>query len=124
MACLLLYALYARSPLAIDILRDRGTLFQTSNDGAISNDYQLKVMNKTQQDGSYRLRVVEPVTILLASKASLDVQAGEVVDIPLQLVTRHNNKPTERVVLELCESSTNACVKEATSFLSPTGAIR
>ncbi len=126
LACVFIYAVYSRAPMAIDILRDRGTLFQVSEAGVIRNDYQLKIMNKTQHDSSYQLRVVEPASIKLASQNQASVAPGQVDDIPLQLISSATLTPTTQVVLELCDLATHTCVSEETSFFAPqaTGAPR
>ncbi|MEJ2670558.1 MAG: FixG Ig-like domain-containing protein, partial [Gammaproteobacteria bacterium] len=56
-----------RSPTAMDIIRDRGTFYQTVVDGYTDNVYTLKIMNKTNTSQDYTLSVSshENATLIL-----------------------------------------------------------
>ena len=50
-------ALAMRSSFQVDILRDRNALYRWSASNDIENSYQVRVMNKSQQDQTYSLSV-------------------------------------------------------------------
>ena len=50
-------ALYLRTPLKLDVIRDRGAMGREVEDGIIENVYRLQVMNTTEQSHSYRITV-------------------------------------------------------------------
>ena len=51
-------ALTMRSSFQVDILRDRNALYRWSETNDIENSYQVRVMNKSQQDQNYSLSVM------------------------------------------------------------------
>jgi cytochrome c oxidase accessory protein FixG len=55
--CTILYLLLTRSLLDLNVLHDRSPLFVTMSDGTIRNGYNIKILNKTHEDRSYRLEV-------------------------------------------------------------------
>jgi cytochrome c oxidase accessory protein FixG len=113
------YALSERSPFAFDIIRERDTLYHLQADGRVRNDYQLKVMNKTQSSGSYTIRVASPESIRMISTDNLTIDAGEVYDTTMQLVSNDSSRANVKVEIEVCQDA--RCVREETRFLSPTG---
>lgn len=54
---LLSFLIFSRSDVETTILRTPGTLFQKNNDGTISNLYNLKIINKTQQEKPIELQI-------------------------------------------------------------------
>ena len=50
-------SLALRSPLRVDVVRDRGALARLVEDGHIENVYRLQVMNTTEQSQRYRFAV-------------------------------------------------------------------
>ena len=91
------WGVFNRSPLIADVLRDRNALYQQQGDRT-ANGYTLKLVNKTDADRSYRVRIESADAASLSLKdAPLDVRvpAGEVVaqavevDAPAALRGRH-----------------------------------
>ncbi|MFA9219114.1 MAG: 4Fe-4S dicluster domain-containing protein, partial [Sphingomonadaceae bacterium] len=50
-------ALWLRTPLKMDVIRDRGTLGREVEDGIIENVYRLQIMNTTEQRHTYKIKV-------------------------------------------------------------------
>jgi len=51
-------SLALRSPFKVDVVRDRGALARLVEDGWIENVYRLQVMNTTERQQRYRIKVV------------------------------------------------------------------
>ena len=51
----LLAGLLLRSPFRVDVVRDRGVLARTVEDGWVENVYRLQIMNATEQPQRYRV---------------------------------------------------------------------
>jgi len=111
--------LFARDGFGFDILRERGQLFHQQADGGVRNDYQLKIMNKTQTDGSYRIGVVTPQWISLASAPETHVAAGEIENLSLKLLASQPVGANTPVEIRICEARTETCITERTTFLAP-----
>lgn len=54
---IMLYALISRQPLDMSVLHDRNPLFVQLSGGDIRNGYDLKILNKTHENHSYKLEV-------------------------------------------------------------------
>ena len=52
----LLTGLLLRSPFRVDVVRDRGSLARTVDEGWVENVYRLQIMNATEQPQHYRVR--------------------------------------------------------------------
>ena len=50
-------SLAVRSPLRVDVVRDRGTLARLVDEGRIENVYRLQIMNATEQPQHYRVGI-------------------------------------------------------------------
>lgn len=79
------YAIIMRSPVALDVLRDRGSLYQYNGKGWVENSYLLKLMNKSEKSASYQLSVSGIDGIRLASRKEVTLYAGEVYELPTLL---------------------------------------
>jgi polyferredoxin len=53
----LLASLAMRSPFRVDVVRDRASLARLVDDGQIENVYRLQVMNATEDEQTYRVKV-------------------------------------------------------------------
>ena len=56
MVSALMVSLYLRSPLKVDVIRDRGTLMRETRDGKIENVYRLQIMNTDERVHRYVIR--------------------------------------------------------------------
>lgn len=54
---LILYGQFTRSPLELHAIHDRSPVFVKLSDGSIRNGYEIKILNKTHQDRTYKLEV-------------------------------------------------------------------
>ncbi len=112
-----LFAVTMRAPMAFDVLRDRGALYNKLPDGRIANDYQLKVMNKGQQDARFQLNVLAPAWVHIATAASFELAPGEVRNLPLVLTANPEDARNDTVRLAVCRDK--RCVEEVTPFIAP-----
>jgi cytochrome c oxidase accessory protein FixG len=53
----MLWSLVARTPLKVDVVRDRGTLSRTVGQGLVENVYRLQIMNATESAQVYDVKV-------------------------------------------------------------------
>jgi polyferredoxin len=54
--CMLVATLYLRSPLKVDVIRDRAALMRETRDGRVENIYRLQIMNTDERLHSYVIR--------------------------------------------------------------------
>ena len=75
-----------RSPLIVDVMRDRNALYRTAADGSIENGYTLRIVNKDTQARNFRIRVVGPEGITLVEANAVHAAAAEeVLTVPVTL---------------------------------------
>jgi cytochrome c oxidase accessory protein FixG len=82
----LVVALALRTPVAVDAIHDRNTLYRMTEDGKAQNVYTLKIMNKQERPHRFRVRVAGSPGIALAPPdISFDVAPGEVYNAPVRV---------------------------------------
>ena len=117
-------ALFNRSAFEVDVIRERGALYQTTADGAVSNQYRLRVLNKTQHPQSYTLTLTSDLPLEVTREVQLTEQLstlpGELQDLPLTLTTPTDaiSGPSTPVTITLCDSD-NRCDSERSTFFGP-----
>lgn len=83
------YSLLNRTPLVLDVIRDRNTLYRETNEGLVENVYTLKLINMDDRDHRYAVTVsgidgleleVDTAQIPVAAHEVLSVSARVRVD--------------------------------------------
>jgi polyferredoxin len=81
-----LLALALRSPVALDVIRDRNSLYRLLDDGRVENVYTLKVLNKSERDRSFALSVSGAGSLSLdPAEPRIDVTSGEVLPVVVRV---------------------------------------
>ncbi|ASG64679.1 cytochrome c oxidase accessory protein CcoG [Idiomarina piscisalsi] len=84
-SAVLIWDVATRIPLEVDVLRDRNQLYRENIEGQIENVFTLKLVNKSQQDQTYRIEVKGFEEFELIGETTKDVSAGEVGTMPVTL---------------------------------------
>ena len=108
-----------RNPLAIDVLRDRGSLYRIDQSGLVINDYQLKIINKNNEplrvsvalEGHETLRLLEPTAQRLLPTG--------LTELPLRIGAATTPSSVSAVNLSLCDLTSGRCASEPTYFFAP-----
>ncbi|WP_396586871.1 cytochrome c oxidase accessory protein CcoG [Bermanella sp. R86510] len=79
------WAIVDRTPLELDVMRDRGSLYSNTNDGRIQNTYNAKVMNMDQGDHNFTISLKGFDGAELTGKTEFSLKEGEVGSIPLSV---------------------------------------
>ena len=81
-----IYSIATRMPVALDVIRDRSSLYRETNDGLIENVYLLKIMNMTNDAHSFSLSVTGVDGLILRMDSfGIEVGSGEVVEMPVRV---------------------------------------
>jgi len=78
-------ALVARTPLKVDVVRDRASMGRIVAGGKLENVYRLQVMNATEQAQRYRITATGLPGLELASEAQVEVGPAESRWVPVRL---------------------------------------
>ncbi len=86
-AVALVVAIALRTPIELDILRDRNALFNETGEGWIENVYTLKLINMVDKPQRFRITVAGPASLKLVSTEGneLLVESGGVRAVPVSL---------------------------------------
>ena len=116
-------SLVVRTPLKVDVIRDRGVLARQVERGQIENVYRLQIANATEVPQRYRLAASGLEGLHVASDTEVDVAAAEArwvvvrLRLPAGVVAAAGSHP---VVLEIMATGDAAVqLREKTTFLVP-----
>jgi len=79
-------ALALRTPLGLDVIRDRNSLFRVLDDGRVENVYTLKILNQTEHQRYFDISVSGAGALTLdPSNPRYDVGAGQVYPVVVRV---------------------------------------
>ncbi|MEO8065022.1 MAG: cytochrome c oxidase accessory protein CcoG [Pseudomonadota bacterium] len=75
-----------RSPVSLDVIRDRNTLYRLTEDGNVDNVYTVRILNKTEHAHRFVLSAhgSSPLSVLPAAR-EYPVPSGAVYSIPVRV---------------------------------------
>lgn len=79
------YNIFTRIPLEAEVIRERGKLYNTTNEGLIENKYTLKVMNKDQSAHRFVVNFSGLEDGKLLGKTEVLLNAGEIAELPVRI---------------------------------------
>ena len=121
MCSVFLWAVITRVPFEVDVLRERGQLFSQASDGSVSNQYRLRILNKSQRPATLSLEVESPLPLRSSVASPISLAPVELLDLPLTLIAEGKDvtSPNSEVTIAVCEAATERCDAEVTRFLGP-----
>jgi cytochrome c oxidase accessory protein FixG len=116
------YAVVVRTPFEVDVLRERGELYERLDDGLIGNQYRLRLLNKTQQSVTLQVSASSTLPVALSQHQPVALSPGELLDLPMTLSAPADalDSPNVPVTIRVCERESGRCDAEQTRFLGPT----
>lgn len=97
-----------RVPLEVDVIRDRGALFQLNGMGHIENSYTVKVMNMTDKQHRFVVEVNGIPGIKIATKTEVQVASGEVYNLPTIVEAKPSQLPSSSNEISFTVTSMDA----------------
>ena len=80
------YSLLTRTPLIVDVIRDRNALYREVRGDWVENAYSVRVINEDDKAHHYRLQAEGIAQLeLVAPVGLIDVPAGSVANVPVRL---------------------------------------
>ena len=115
------YAIFTRNVLEVDVLRERGELYEQLDAATIGNQYRLRLLNKTQGPMTVRISAVSELPVTLSVGEPVSLAAGEIIDLPLLISAplQAMARPNMAVDIHACTLETQRCDTETTRFLGP-----
>ncbi len=117
----LLWSLVARTPLKVDVVRDRAALSRIVAGGKLENVYRLQVMNATEQPQRYRVAAAGLEGLALASDAEVDVGPAESrwVAVRLQIPYGSATPGSHPIEFSIADVAGQSHLTEKSVFLVP-----
>jgi cytochrome c oxidase accessory protein FixG len=115
-------SLFTRTPLKVDVIRDRGALARMVEQGRIENVYRLQIMNATESTQRYVISVSGLPGITLASDAVVEVLPTEVrsAAVRVQIPPESASSGSHPIRFEVRSAGEDgAHVSEKAAFLVP-----
>jgi cytochrome c oxidase accessory protein FixG len=96
-------ALIMRTPLKLDVIRDRGAMGREVEEGMIENVYRLQIMNTAETSHRYKIAVSGIESITLATPDEVVLERTGSLAVPVRVrVTHGRGKPgSNKIVFEL-----------------------
>ena len=115
-------SLAMRTPLKMDVLRDRGAMGRELDGGVIENVYRLQIMNTSETAHRYRILVDGLPSVRLASADEVTLQGTETRSVPVrvQVDGGQGAKGSNRIHIALrAEDGSDLQVREEAVFFVP-----
>ncbi|WP_317203297.1 cytochrome c oxidase accessory protein CcoG [Janthinobacterium sp.] len=96
-------SLFLRTPLKLDVIRDRGAMGREVEDGMIENVYRLQIMNTSELPHRYKVKVSGLPSLTLVTPDEVSVAATETYALPVRLRLAHGEgvKGSNKINIEL-----------------------
>jgi cytochrome c oxidase accessory protein FixG len=117
----LMASLALRTPLKVDVVRDRGVMARIVSGGRIENVYRLQLMNATESVQHYRITVEGLPGLAVASENLMTVEATESRWVAVRVQLPYDAAPagTHAIHFEIAAQDSPAQVREKSVFIVP-----
>lgn len=89
-----LHYIVDRVPLEVDVIKDRGALYQLTGMGQIENSYTVRIMNMSDHNHDFTLAVSGIEGIKITTPTQVTIASGEVYDLPTSVEVNPENMET------------------------------
>jgi len=117
----MLTSLVVRTPLKVDVVRDRAALSRIVAGGKLENIYRLQIMNATETTHRYRISATGLEGLELVSEPEFEIEAAQSRWVPVNLRIPYGSAEpgSHAVYFDIEAVGTNANVREKSVFLVP-----
>ena len=122
--CAAAYGIATRTPLKVDVIRDRASLSREDENGMIENSFRLKIMNVSEAERKFTISVsgLDKINILHQTSLQIDVPAMKTETISLEVYAPvESGMPgSNRIYFDVkAINDANIAVHEKASFIMP-----
>ncbi len=118
----LAYAMISRTAFELDIIRDRGALYQITPNDTVANAYTLKMMNMTQSELEYRIKIEGLNTFITDTPETVILHSNELRSYPITIEVDPVNLERSKTNIEIViynESTQTEIAREESRFIAP-----
>lgn len=117
----ILFKIITRPGFDIEITRNRNLMYQKMTDGSISNMYFIKVLNMSEEEQMYMIKLKDIEGSIVTGENPMKVKSGDVHDTTLTVISKPvSNEAISKfsLILErIDEKGKGRSVEERTTFL-------
>jgi polyferredoxin len=118
----LVYAIASRTAFELDIIRDRGALYQATPNDTIQNSYTLEVMNMSQNESEYRIKVEGLRKFITDIPETIILHSNELRAYPVTIEVDPADLDVSRTDFEIIiynEATQDEVAREESRFIAP-----
>lgn len=121
MLCLFAYTVWQRVPLQIEVMRDRGVLFQQLPDGLIENVFTVRIINMDRSDHNFVIGVSGLFEPELIPDSPVQVASGEIRDVLVRIRVAEQSLTTsnQRFVFDIQSTGVELSAGTESRFIGP-----
>lgn len=116
------YAMMSRTAFELDIIRDRGSLYQLTPNDTVTNSYTLEMMNMSQHELEYRIKIEGLNSFTSDVPETVTLHSNELRAYPFTIEADPVDLETSKTNIEIIvyEEATQAEVaREESRFIAP-----
>ena len=118
----LVYAMVSRTACELDVIRDRGALYQLTANDTVQNTYTLKLMNMTQGELTYHIKIEGLENVITDMPETVTLQSNRMRSFPINIEMDPENLKVSKTDIEfvITEAATGAeIVRTESRFIAP-----
>jgi cytochrome c oxidase accessory protein FixG len=118
----LVYAMVSRTAFELDIMRDRGALYQITPNDTIENSYTIKMMNMSQVEKEYRIKVEGLETFTTDIPDTVILHSNELNSYPVTIDVDPADLKVSKTNIEIViyeEATQIEIAREESRFIAP-----
>lgn len=118
----LVYSMATRTAFELDIIRDRGALYQVTPNDTVQNTYTLKLMNMSQGELSYTLKIEGLKDVITDMPKTVKLQSNKMRSFPINVEMDPKNLTVSKTNIEfvVIENATKTEIaREESRFIAP-----
>jgi len=117
-----IYTISTRTPLSVDVIRDRGARLYRVSGNEIQNVYTVKINNMDRLSHEYAISVSGDYPFEVKHYRPVNIEAGEVFTVPLRVGINRSELTTEKAELQIrvvAKDNLELNAVEQTNFIGP-----
>lgn len=118
----LVYSMLSRTAFELDVIRDRGQLYQLTPNDTVQNTYTLKLMNMTQGSLSYNIKIEGLEAVITDMPSSVKLESNKMRSFPINIEIDPKNLKESKTNFEFVVSEAEAGTEIArveSRFIAP-----
>ncbi len=122
MSLVFVLSVWLRTPLELDIIKDRNRLYLTTAEGFIENIYNLRIVNKDQAAHTYTIDITGHSELVYQGPKTVTVAAGGVMTVPVRVsIDPYNlSGTTEKLTVRMQSvDDESIAINQSTNFIGP-----